>query len=226
MSSGKYVRTEATKHKIGLAKVGNKYFLGKHHTELTKEKIRLSKLGEKNPIKRFDVKEKHLKAHQTESFKEKIRILKLGNKYWLGKHHSEKTKQKLRQKTLEQIRTKGHPALGSHHSLSEMSKQKIRLARMKQKNFPKHHTKPELKFCKIIKRHNLPYKYTGDGSFWIENINPDFVQTNGKKICVEVWGDYWHNREDMKKKDIERLKTLQKYGWQRVVFWEHELMRK
>ena len=94
-----------------------------------------------------------------------------------------------------------------------------------------HRTKPELIFDEICKKNNLPFKYTGDGSFWIHNINPDFVEVNGKKIAVEIFGDYWHSpllnknlREDATL--IYRKKTLKKYGWKLIVFWQTDLLRK
>lgn len=101
--------------------------------------------------------------------------------------------------------------------------------RKAQKNH-NHHTKPELIFEEICKKHNLPFKYTGDGSFWIHNINPDFVECNGKKIAVEIFGDYWHspllNRNLRENATLfYRKKILKKYGWKLIVFWESDLKR-
>lgn len=49
-------------------------------------------------------------------------------------------------------------------------------ARWRMKNGMHHgKTKPEKIFEDICSKHNLPFRYTGDASFWIENINPDFV---------------------------------------------------
>lgn len=53
-------------------------------------------------------------------------------------------------------------------------------------------TGPERKLIRIIKKYKLPYKYTGDGSFIIGGLNPDFVNINGEKIAIDVFGDYWH----------------------------------
>lgn len=101
----------------------------------------------------------------------------------------------------------------------------------KAKKMPTHHTKPERIFEDICKKNNLPFKYTGDGDFWIQKINPDFVECNGKKIAVEVFGDYWHSpllnyrlRED--RTLYYRKKILNKYGWKLIVFWETDLLRK
>ena len=67
------------------------------------------------------------------------------------------------------------------------------------------------------------YKYVGNGKFWIEGFNPDFVNTNGCKKIVEAYGDYWHNLPNYKERDIKRLKMYKKYGYDTLVIWQHEL---
>ena len=99
--------------------------------------------------------------------------------------------------------------------------------RCKHKNSP---NKPELQFIKICEKYNLPFKYTGDGSFWIENINPDFVDCNGKKVVVEVFGDYWHSPLfNLKIKYYQTLEgrneILKRYGWKLIVLWESDFKR-
>jgi G:T-mismatch repair DNA endonuclease (very short patch repair protein) len=84
-------------------------------------------------------------------------------------------------------------------------------------------TKPEKILKDIIDRNKLEYKYTGDGKFWIANINPDFINCNGKKIVLEVFGDYWHNLDKVKIRDEKKLITFKKYGWNRIVLWEKEI---
>ena len=96
---------------------------------------------------------------------------------------------------------------------------------------PKHHTKPERIFESICEKYNLPFKYTGDGSFWIHNINPDFVECNGKKVAVEIFGDYWHSpllryNIPYQRTYEGRKKILKKYGWALIVLWESDLKRK
>jgi len=48
----------------------------------------------------------------------------------------------------------------------------------------------ESKVIELIKKYNLPYKYVGDGKFWVGKpaMNPDFVHNNGKKVVLEVLG--------------------------------------
>lgn len=140
-----------------------------------------------------------------------------------GKKLTEATKKKMS----ESRKGEKNPFYGKHHS--EEARDKI-IEANKHRKFHKHHTKPELIFEDICKKYRLPYKYTGDGSFWIKNINPDFVDVNGKKIAIEIFGDYWHS--PILKRNIKyiqtydgRKKTLKKYGWEMVVLWESDLLR-
>lgn len=86
-------------------------------------------------------------------------------------------------------------------------------------------TNPEKIMREIIFKNNLPYRYTGDGKFWITNINPDFVNTNGQKIVIEVFGNYWHNLLNIKIMDRKKKKILKKWGWKRIIIWEKELYK-
>ena len=95
---------------------------------------------------------------------------------------------------------------------------------------PTNNTKPELIFEEICKKNDLPFKYTGDGSFWVHNINPDFVECNDKKIAIEIFSDYWHspllNRKLKEDRTLPyRKRILKKYGWKLIVFWESDLKR-
>lgn len=114
---------------------------------------------------------------------------------------------------------KNNPNYGTHLS----SEQKIKMYKG-QKRRP---NKPEKQLDNIIKKYSLPFKYTGDGKFWIRkgklSMNPDWVNTNHEKIALEMFGDYWHNLPRVIKKDAEKLKILNEYGWKLIVIWQHEL---
>lgn len=75
-------------------------------------------------------------------------------------------------------------------------------------------TSLERQFIKLIEKYNLPYQYTGDGSFLIGYKNPDFVNINGAKICIEVAEPYFHDDNYTK----ERVSHFAKYGWTCYVF--------
>lgn len=80
-------------------------------------------------------------------------------------------------------------------------------------------TSIEKKTEQIIQELNLPYKYTGLGEIWIENMNPDFFNVNGQKKVIEVLGSYWHNKRETQKR-IERYKQ---YGYTMLPLWDYEL---
>ena len=72
----------------------------------------------------------------------------------------------------------------------------------------------------IIKKYNLPYKYVGNGDFILGGKNPDFINVNGEKICVEVYCYYWHP------KNYERIryKHFTKYGWKTIFINEDDVL--
>lgn len=85
-------------------------------------------------------------------------------------------------------------------------------------------TSLENKFIELCNEANLPYKYVGDGSFIIGFKNPDFINTNGKKICVEVANKVQvHHPNGWAEKRIEHFK---KYGWECLIFWEDDFKDK
>lgn len=138
------------------------------------------------------------------------------NPFW-GCQHSEETKQMISE---------------ANSNPSEETRKKMREA-CKHRVSPTHHTKPEMIWQGIvIDKHSLPFKYTGDGAFWIgENptINPDFIHLT-KKIAVEIFS-YWHDplRRHCKVRYSATLggrkKILKKYGWKMIVFWQEDLER-
>ncbi len=69
------------------------------------------------------------------------------------------------------------------------------------------------------------YKYVGDYSFWLEGRNPDFLNVNGQKKLIELFGDYWHNLEKFPNKETpeERISHFKKYGFDTLIIWEKEL---
>lgn len=87
--------------------------------------------------------------------------------------------------------------------------------------------KPEQKVIDAITEYNLPYKYTGDGSFIVAGLNPDFVNTNGRKVAVEVFGDYWHGEQAVRVAGTEegRKAIFAEYGWDLVILWEKDINR-
>ncbi len=86
-----------------------------------------------------------------------------------------------------------------------------------------HPNKPEKIIEDLMKMRDLPYIFVGNGKFAIETFNPDFINCNGQKKIIELFGDYWHNLPKIKERDIRRLIAYSKYGYKTLIIWEHEL---
>jgi galactokinase/mevalonate kinase-like predicted kinase/very-short-patch-repair endonuclease len=52
----------------------------------------------------------------------------------------------------------------------------------------------------------------------IGNKVPDFVNVNGKKKLIEVFGNYWHTKDE----EVARANLFRKYGWDTLFIWEDE----
>lgn len=63
------------------------------------------------------------------------------------------------------------------------------------------------------------WKYTGDFSFTINGKCPDFVNCNGQKKIIELFGDYWHRGQNPE----DRAEVFRPFGFDTLVIWEHEL---
>lgn len=85
----------------------------------------------------------------------------------------------------------------------------------------------EKKFNDICIRHNLPYKFVGNGKFFIENKNPDFINTIDEKIVIEVYCRK-HKKNisgilDIDKWKNERYSLFEKYGYKTLFFDETQI---
>lgn len=63
------------------------------------------------------------------------------------------------------------------------------------------------------------WKYTGNFSFTINGKCPDFVNCNGQKKIIELFGDYWHRGENPQ----DRINEFKPFGYDTLVIWEREL---
>ncbi len=80
--------------------------------------------------------------------------------------------------------------------------------------------KPETKLLQILDKYWAnQWKYVGDGSLMIEGKNPDFVNVNGHKLIIELFGEYWHKPND----EIVRTQIFAQYGYRVLVIWGKEL---
>lgn len=121
--------------------------------------------------------------------------------------------------------------------ISKASKARWRNPAFSNKVLKHLHAKPnklESKVLKIITTHRLPFEYVGDGSFLIENVNPDFIHSKGQKIAIEVFGRAFHDPTYKHKiKEIPlhqtqrgRDKIFMRNGWKCIFLWSHKLRNK
>lgn len=86
----------------------------------------------------------------------------------------------------------------------------------------------ELRVQEIINKYHLPYKFVGNGIFFIERKNPDFINVNGEKKAIEV---YWNRHKEqfrggVKKWKEERNNIFRKYGWKIIYIEQKEIKEK
>jgi len=63
------------------------------------------------------------------------------------------------------------------------------------------------------------WKYVGDGQVIIAGKCPDFININGQKKVIELFGDYWHRDDD----PHDRIDTFSPHGYKTFIVWEREL---
>jgi len=90
-------------------------------------------------------------------------------------------------------------------------------------------TKPEKSIETLLNElYPNEYKYVGSsGSIVLNHCMPDFININGQKKIIEVFGDYWHGIERTGKTKVEEeTQRINKYatiGFDCLVIWEHEI---
>lgn len=202
-----YKHTEETKRKIGDAHIGLKW------SDETKEKIRQKQLGVK----------------ESDETKAKLRAL------WTPEHRalmsSIRKKQVVSEETKRKISltTKGKPKSESckekHRQLWKNKEHAIRQLWLQRRNIKPN--KPEkIVFTVLNAMYPNEWDYTGNGKILIERLNPDFINVNGKKLIIEVFGDYWHKdgvANGTTKAESYRRKVFSKYGYDMLVLWEKDI---
>ena len=183
-------------------------FYGKHHSQKTKIKIRISKRGQ------IPWNKGKVGIYSKETL-EKIKSLDRSgrNNPMYGKRHTQTTKRKIGLKTRERC---------------ENFEYKERLVKAIMKGWQKRPNKPERLLIKFLNQ-IFPdeFKYVGDGQLILGGKCPDFLNINGKKKLIELFGDYWHSKErtgiEPKEHERKRIEHFKRFGFDTLIIWEHEL---
>lgn len=122
-----------------------------------------------------------------------------------GKHHSKESIRKISASNIEP-----HKVLWQD---PEYVKKQMRARNVKP-------NKAEKKLNRFLHR-ILPneYKFVGDGEFILAGKCPDFLNMNGQKKLIELYGDYWHRNDNPQ----DRIDLFSKYGYKTLIIWEREL---
>ncbi len=195
-------------------------------------------------------------AHSKETKRRMSKIM-MGNQNPLGNTHSKETRRKMSKSAMGHIvskvaRRKISKArkgvtkeINSNLIRSEEYKRKKSRAQQEKWNDIKYKKKQLKAICASRILRILPnkperrlrnglnkmfpgeYKYVGDGSVIIGYKNPDFVNVNGQKKIIELFGNYWHSKEvtgrTRKQEKIIRIEHFAKYGYKTLIVWEYEL---
>jgi len=143
------------------------------------------------------------------------------HKNFLGKHHSEESKQKISESK------KGTLPWNTGKSWSDATRKKMsdshkgevftkeRIRKILHRRIP---TSLESKLQKIITDNNLPFVFVGDGSFMLGTKNPDFIHSS-EQIAIDIYYRYFKNlgSRDLDTWKAERSAYFSDYGW-RILF--------
>lgn len=80
--------------------------------------------------------------------------------------------------------------------------------------------KAELKLMKILNSmYPNEWKFVGDGQMVIAGKCPDFINVNGQKKIIELYGERWHQNDNPQ----ERIATFKPFGYETLIIWAREL---
>jgi len=106
--------------------------------------------------------------------------------------------------------------VGKH--ISGTTRERIRQARLRQ-IFPTRDTKIERTMQQELSGRSMTFTK----HLPILNCCQADIAFPEEKLAVFCDGDYWHNRPDVRSKDIAQEMILRANGWRVLRFWEHEI---
>jgi len=177
-------------------------FQGRMHSEATKEQIRESLTG----------------GTYSEVSKQRISKSHEGNMCALGHIVSEKSRRAISEGVSYSMkRTWKDPEYVQHWS-EGMSRAMSRVSRGPNDS--------ELQLQSILDKHfPSEWKYVGNGQARFGNRNPDFINVNGRKQVIEMFGLYWHDPDLFPNRPTEGelVAHYKKFGIDCVVIWEYDI---
>lgn len=192
---------------------------GKKHTEESLKLMREAQKGENNPMYGKKGRDNpHYGRKRSKETGKKISIAKkgkpgmrgkdnpmygrTGEKHpMFGKKRTEKTRKQISEKA---IRNWQDPEFQKKSAIGRKTKP----------------NKPEIFLMELLETlYPNDWKYVGDLQFFLGGKNPDFMNVNGEKKLIELYGDYWHRDDDPQ----DRVDHFKQYGFNTLIIWESEL---
>lgn len=214
-------RSAETREKQRLAKLGKKRG---PHSEETKEKIRLSNIGTK---------------HKPETI-EKLKIIHKDlwkNEQYRAKMAEVRAPMYIKRTYPREIRTCLCGCLQTFECIITSKKKYVSghntIVNWKCPQFRKQLCGNGLSFFEktiidLCEKHSLPFKYVGNRQLLIEKKNPDFVDTNGHKLLIEVYGTYQKTYYFGSNENYEtiRREIFERNGYQVMFLTETDIFEK
>lgn len=179
-----------------------------------------------------ELRTKHI-AHAFETLLSKVgwneEEISILNEHWY-RQSKEKILEMLSNRTWNAIQDKAHK-LGINRDSSFVIREAILRGDYNPASWTqKKPTNPEKIIIDIIKKYKLPYKYVGNGAVIIYGLNPDFINCNGEKKIIEVFGRVFHDPNKTFKDKIKKYQTEEgrkeifgELGYSCLVLWDDEL---
>jgi hypothetical protein len=142
-----------------------------------------------------------------------------------GIHESEEHKKKISEVLKKGYATGKYVSFSLGVSPSEETKKKI------SESFGLKPNGMELYLDSILQNH-FPdeWKFVGDGQVIIGGLCPDFINVNGKKKIIELFGHFWHEGKIISKGGVlehrteaGKKKVYGEIGYDTLVIWDDEL---
>jgi hypothetical protein len=224
-------QTEETKQKISIARIGkyggeNAGFYGKHHTDENKQ-IQSTLRREQYSNGNNPFQDKTHTAETIKKISDKALVRNANPEY--RAMISQTTKNAMVGDVLERLTIKNrergaNPEWRKKKSELEIDRWKNdkEFAERMRKSRNARPNKSEI-FLGDLLNETYPneWKFVGDFSFILNGKNPDFVNCNGKKLIIELFGEPWHKGETQE----DRAKFFTPFGYRTLVVWWKELKK-
>jgi hypothetical protein len=169
----------------------------------------------------------------SEEHKKKIGLANKGKptpNFWLGKKRSDEDKEKMRKakagkklseehrkKIKETMNTKEYKEKATIITSEIWKRKEFRIKQTKANNT--HPNKLEKRLIDLLQQlYPNEWKFVGNWEVVIARKNPDFINVNGQKKIIDLFGNYWHTKEEENK----RKEIFASFGYKTCVIWENE----